>query len=111
MLFALTCSRSSAVQILPAIQPIVESLTTFIRSPLWLLPAIAKEQGNYSKELIEDFQTNPKSLIQLRKINETVVNSIFCELVQKIKQMLRLTAYIKLFIFRIPSFNRRAEFH
>ena len=87
----------------------VESLTTFIRSPLWLLPAIAEEQDNYSREMIEEFHSNPKSLMQLRKINETVVNSIFCEFVQKFEQILRLMVNNKLFIFRIPFFNRKAE--
>ena len=72
-----TESRSSAVQILPQIQPQVHHLTTFLRSPLWILPNIASQQQNYTAEEIDHFVSNPETLTILRKRNEAVANSIF----------------------------------
>lgn len=69
--------RSSAVQILPQIQPQVDSLTMFCRTPIWILPTISGGQYHYTKEEINEFVTNPKALLALRKKNETVTNSIF----------------------------------
>jgi cation diffusion facilitator CzcD-associated flavoprotein CzcO len=68
---------SSAVQILPAIQPIVKSVTIFIRSPAWLLPDISTEARVYTKEEIEKLVREPDVLLKLRQENERTVNSIF----------------------------------
>ncbi|RDL40439.1 Monooxygenase [Venustampulla echinocandica] len=68
---------SSAVQILPQIQPIAEHITMFVRSPLWMLPPISLESKTYSKSDIQRFADNPDELMILRKKNENVVNSIF----------------------------------
>ncbi|KAL2280752.1 hypothetical protein FJTKL_12265 [Diaporthe vaccinii] len=68
---------SSAVQILPAIQPIVKSVTIFIRSPTWVLPDISTEAGQYKPEEIEAFVESPQKVLDLRRENERTMNSIF----------------------------------
>ncbi|KAI3002567.1 hypothetical protein CBS147346_5793 [Aspergillus niger] len=68
---------SSAVQILPAIQPIVNRVKIFIRSPTWLLPDISTEAGKFPEEQIEHFVNDPESVTALRKDNERTMNSIF----------------------------------
>lgn len=68
---------SSAVQILPAIQPIAKSVKIFIRSPVWVLPDISTEAGTFSKEQIEQFVKDPASVLKLRQDNERTMNSIF----------------------------------
>ncbi|PYI09173.1 monooxygenase, partial [Aspergillus sclerotiicarbonarius CBS 121057] len=68
---------SSAVQILPAIQPIVNRVKIFIRSPTWLLPDISTEAGKFSQEQIDKFLNNPESVTALRQDNERTMNSIF----------------------------------
>lgn len=68
------------MQILPKIQPLVDHLTAFIRSPSWILPLIGSGQHIYTKEETDSFVQNPGSLTTLRKINEATVNSIFSEI-------------------------------
>ncbi|KAF7509480.1 hypothetical protein GJ744_008043 [Endocarpon pusillum] len=68
---------SSAVQILPQIQPEVDCVTNFIRSPVWIVPTIGDSQHTYTRHEIENFVTNPRALMSVRKKNETVTNSIF----------------------------------
>ncbi|KAL2848154.1 monooxygenase [Aspergillus pseudoustus] len=68
---------SSAVQILPAIQPIVKSVTIFIRSPVWVLPDISSEAGKFSTEQIAEFVSDPEKVLALRQENERTMNSIF----------------------------------
>lgn len=71
---------SSAVQILPAIQPYVNKVTVFIRSPSWFLPRIDAKSGHYSDEEIRSFTSNPDLVTEIRRDNERVMNSIFSEL-------------------------------
>ncbi|RAL13173.1 flavin-containing monooxygenase [Aspergillus homomorphus CBS 101889] len=68
---------SSAVQILPAIQPIVNRVKIFIRCPTWLLPDISTEAGQFSPEQIARFVEQPESVQRLRLENERTMNSIF----------------------------------
>lgn len=68
---------SSAVQILPAIQPIAKSVTIFIRSPTWLLPDISTEAGKFTTDEIERFVREPETVLALRQENERTMNSIF----------------------------------
>ncbi|KAL1877948.1 hypothetical protein Daus18300_002302 [Diaporthe australafricana] len=68
---------SSAVQILPAIQPIVKSVTIFIKSPTWVLPDISTEAGQFKSEEIEAFVRSPQMVLDLRRENERTMNSIF----------------------------------
>ncbi|KAI1647348.1 FAD/NAD(P)-binding domain-containing protein [Daldinia loculata] len=68
---------SSAVQILPTIQPIVKNVTIFIRSPTWVLPDISTEAGQFTREEIEKFKKEPETVLELRRTNERTMNSIF----------------------------------
>ncbi|KAI2636933.1 FAD/NAD(P)-binding domain-containing protein [Hypomontagnella submonticulosa] len=68
---------SSAVQILPAIQPIVKRAKIFIRSPVWVLPDISSESGKYAPEQIKKFVNDPQAVQELRQNNERTMNSIF----------------------------------
>ncbi|KAH7323069.1 monooxygenase [Stachybotrys elegans] len=68
---------SSAVQILPAIQPIVKSVTIFIRSPTWVLPDISEQSKQFTPQDIETFVNNPDAVMELRQDNERTMNSIF----------------------------------
>lgn len=68
---------SSAVQILPAIQPVVRSVTIFVRSPTWLLPDISTEAGRFTDEEIARFVREPEAVLALRRENERTMNSIF----------------------------------
>jgi cation diffusion facilitator CzcD-associated flavoprotein CzcO len=70
-------SGSSAVQILPAIQPIVDKTKIFIRSPSWLLPQISNKKDEYSPEEVAMFMKSPELVTALRQENERVMNSIF----------------------------------
>lgn len=70
-------SGSSAVQILPAIQPIVDKTKIFIRSPSWFLPQISNKKGEYSPEEVETFMKSPELVTALRQENERAMNSIF----------------------------------
>ncbi|KAH0845713.1 putative sterigmatocystin biosynthesis monooxygenase stcW [Fonsecaea pedrosoi] len=67
---------SSGIQILPAIQPIVDQLTTFIREPTWISPPFGTEQRIYTEEEKERFKNDPEVLTLLRKANETNNNSM-----------------------------------
>jgi cation diffusion facilitator CzcD-associated flavoprotein CzcO len=77
---ALIGSGSSALQVLPAIQPSVKRVTNFVRSPIWVLPTISSAPTEFTKENIRDFRAFPDKHTDLRKYNETVVNSIYREL-------------------------------
>ncbi|KAL8672171.1 MAG: hypothetical protein Q9168_003370 [Polycauliona sp. 1 TL-2023] len=74
---ALVGNGSSAVQLLPEIQSKAHVVTTFMRSPLWVLPSIGDGQQVYGAEEIQHFKDNPEALLRVRKLNEAVVNSIF----------------------------------
>ncbi|RFU26005.1 hypothetical protein B7463_g10330, partial [Scytalidium lignicola] len=67
---------SSGIQILPAIQPKVAKLTTFIREPTWVSPIQGLEQHVYSKEELESFANEPGLLLEYRKANETSLDTI-----------------------------------
>lgn len=83
---------SSAVQILPTIQPIAKSVKIFIRSPVWVLPDISNEAGQYSQEEIDNFVSNAESVQALRQNNERTMNSIFSR--SLVKQILRLRSIL-----------------
>lgn len=68
---------SSAVQILPAIQPIASHVKTFIRSPSWFLPQITTRNGDYTDEEIRSFIKDPSLVTKIRLENERAMNSIF----------------------------------
>ncbi|KAJ5210155.1 hypothetical protein N7491_009963 [Penicillium cf. griseofulvum] len=80
---AVVGAGSSAIQVIPAIQPLVKSLTSFIRSPTWIAPQflgqLAKDgRGTkYSKEQQEEFTRNPDKLLQYRREIDHALNSRF----------------------------------
>lgn len=61
-------------QILPAIQPTVERLVNFIRSPTYVW---GKEQLKFAPEQIEEWKNDPQKHLAKRKATETFSNSIF----------------------------------
>lgn len=73
---------SSAIQIVPSIQPIVRSMTTFIRSPTWISPNFAgentKDGGNfkYSDQELKEFE-DPEKLLAYRKKIEHGFNKLY----------------------------------
>jgi cation diffusion facilitator CzcD-associated flavoprotein CzcO len=70
---------SSAVQILPAIQPIVQKAKIVIRTPSWMLPDISTETSTFTPDQIREFVEKPEVLMALRQENERTMNSIFSE--------------------------------
>ncbi|KAL8654524.1 MAG: hypothetical protein Q9226_003405 [Calogaya cf. arnoldii] len=74
---ALIGNGSSAVQLLPEIQSKAHRVTTFMRSPLWVLPTIGDDQRVYSAEEIQCFRETPDALLRVRKLNEAVVNTAY----------------------------------
>ncbi|KAH6664823.1 cyclohexanone monooxygenase [Halenospora varia] len=75
---------SSAVQVIPNIQPIVGKLLPFLRSPVWITTGFgAKYAGPggtnfaYTKEQIEEFQENPAVLAKYSRDVEGELNKRF----------------------------------
>jgi cation diffusion facilitator CzcD-associated flavoprotein CzcO len=69
--------RSSGIQILPAIRSQASKITTFIRSPTWVVPIQGFEQRYYSEEERREFGTNPDALLKHRKLQESGLNASF----------------------------------
>ncbi len=90
LLADLMISSSSAVQVLPAIQPIVGELITFIRSPTWLH---STKQQIFTHEEVDNFARNPKELHALRKANEVWANSVFSKRHFLLSQLLILSGF------------------
>ncbi|KAG6850658.1 hypothetical protein H0H93_010386 [Arthromyces matolae] len=68
---------SSGIQVLPAIQPKVAQLKTFIRHPTWVSPTQGFEQHFYSEKEKDHFRTDPKAHLAYRKEQEDAINTIF----------------------------------
>ncbi|EJD55211.1 FAD/NAD(P)-binding domain-containing protein [Auricularia subglabra TFB-10046 SS5] len=69
---------SSGIQVLPAIQPDVSRLTTFIRGPTWIAPPFGSEgQREYTAEEKERFKNDPDFFLRYRKGQEARMNSLF----------------------------------
>ncbi|KAF9485455.1 FAD/NAD(P)-binding domain-containing protein [Pholiota conissans] len=68
---------SSAIQVLPAILPIVDKVTSFIRSPTWVSPVRALESRMYTEEERAKFANDPQALLNYRKELETGTNEIY----------------------------------
>lgn len=79
---ALLGNGSTGIQILPAIQPDVKHLTTFIRSPTWITPGFAAEHTptgdganfKYSDEQRALWRKDPEAYFQYRKRMEEEFN-------------------------------------
>ncbi|KIM44457.1 hypothetical protein M413DRAFT_24952 [Hebeloma cylindrosporum] len=68
---------SSAIQLLPAIRDLVSKITTFIRSPTWILSSSSFEQHVYSREERHAFESDPSAHLKYRKELECNGNSAF----------------------------------
>lgn len=68
---------SSGIQLLPAIQPHVRKVTTFIREPTWVAPVQGLEQHIFSDQERLDFATKPGALTEYRKNIERGLSSQF----------------------------------
>ncbi|KAL5363724.1 hypothetical protein BJX96DRAFT_187225 [Aspergillus floccosus] len=68
---------SSGIQVLPAIQPYVKKVTTFIREPTWVSPVPGMEQHVFTPEERRAFETQPEVLTQYRKEIESGMNGQF----------------------------------
>ncbi|VUC25597.1 unnamed protein product [Clonostachys rosea] len=75
---------SSGIQIVSAVQPIVKSLVTFIRSPTWITAGFAQSHAGpggsnfrYTEEQKEEFRTDPDKYRNYRKEIEGELNSRF----------------------------------
>jgi cation diffusion facilitator CzcD-associated flavoprotein CzcO len=73
----LTIFRSSGIQVLPTIQPIVKKCTTFIREPTWISPVQGLEQHRFSESEKQAFATEPETLLRYRRDVETGLNGQF----------------------------------
>lgn len=62
---------------LPAIQPYVKKVTTFIREPTWVSPVPGMEQHVFSPEERRAFETQPGHLTEYRKEIESGMNGQF----------------------------------
>lgn len=71
-------TSSSAIQVLPAIQPHVKNLTTFIRSPTYIAPPLGgSDQRDYTSDEKHAFKTKPGVLLEHRKEMEDKINGLF----------------------------------
>lgn len=86
---------SSAIQIIPQIQPSAKHVTTFMRSVTWISPPIAEDmlkdrnpdagaldpddrpQHHYTEEEIRQFNENPEEFLAYRKELESRFNTMF----------------------------------
>jgi cation diffusion facilitator CzcD-associated flavoprotein CzcO len=74
MKLTFTVTSSSAIQILPKIQPVVKNLVNFIRSPTYVW---GRDQQNFSTHQIEDLKNSPQKHLAMRKAAETFTNSLY----------------------------------
>ncbi|PIB00077.1 putative sterigmatocystin biosynthesis monooxygenase stcW [Cercospora beticola] len=80
---ALIGNGSSGIQILPQIQQTAKHVTTYIRTPTWIIPnmlADATPEGKnfqYSEEEKQRFRENPEELKALRQKLENMFNQYF----------------------------------
>ncbi|KAK8251665.1 FAD/NAD(P)-binding domain-containing protein [Phyllosticta capitalensis] len=69
---------SSGIQVLPAIQPYVSSLTTFIRHNTWITKPFGKSEPRpFTEEELHEFRNDPSALLEHRKEAESDMNNMF----------------------------------
>lgn len=80
---ALIGNGSSAIQILPQMQPKAAEITTYIRTPTWISSTYAAEltpEGknfSYTEEQKREFKENPQKLFEMRRLIENHFNQFF----------------------------------
>lgn len=70
-------TRSSAIQVLPAIYDKVAKVTSFIRSPTWVTPVQNIPARKYTHEERQKFATDSAAHLQYRKDLETAICNLF----------------------------------
>lgn len=84
---AIIGNGSSAIQILPKMQPAAAKIVNYIRSPTWISSNFAAEltpEGKnfqYTEEQKKEFRENPEKLREMRKLIEHHFNQFFYALV------------------------------
>ncbi|KIW96289.1 uncharacterized protein Z519_03358 [Cladophialophora bantiana CBS 173.52] len=74
---------SSAIQVVPTIQPIVKSLISFTRSPTWIAPQFAGQMASdgrattYTEEEKQKFLEDPEHLRKYRQEIDHLINARF----------------------------------
>jgi len=85
---AIIGNGSSAIQILPQMQPKAKSITTYIRSPTWICSNFVAEftpngtNFTYTEEQKQKFREDPDELFKLRRSIEDAMNKFFYTLVK-----------------------------
>lgn len=79
---AIIGAGASAVQVLPAIQPICQSVDIYIRTPSWICPPVGLPPGTldnptYSQDDMRRFREDPSHSLFVRKAMEDGFNSMF----------------------------------
>ncbi|KIW25675.1 uncharacterized protein PV07_08836 [Cladophialophora immunda] len=80
---AVVGAGSSAIQIVPSLQPVVKKLVNFIRSPTWITPefsqSLAKDgrDTRFTPEEIERFNKDKSHFLQYRKLVQNTGSSSF----------------------------------
>ena len=68
---------SSAIQILPSIQPIAKRITSVIRTPTWITPPFGPDQRTYDEDKRKNSRIFPADLLKHRKSIENRLNGMF----------------------------------
>ncbi|GAB1217436.1 hypothetical protein ATERTT37_006675 [Aspergillus terreus] len=98
---ALIGNGSSAIQILPKIQPAARTVMNYIRSPTWVAANFAADftpEGKnfkYSEEQKKIFREHPEELLRLRKGIEHGINQLFLGLIKGTERQLEATRISK----------------
>ncbi|KAJ5820942.1 uncharacterized protein N7525_010226 [Penicillium rubens] len=98
---ALIGNGSSAIQILPKVQPTAKSVMNYIRSPTWVAANFAADftpEGKnfcYSEEQKKSFRENPEELLKLRKDIEHGINHLFMGLIKGTERQLEANTMSK----------------
>lgn len=96
---ALIGSGSSAVQVLPQLQPICSSVRVYIRTPPWIAPPMVDTESEspnrvYTNDEMDFFRQNPEKYAHMRKEMHSNLNGMFKALFktsteqQNLRQML-----------------------
>ncbi|USP76269.1 hypothetical protein yc1106_03543 [Curvularia clavata] len=86
---------SSGIQVLPAIQPYVQKVTTFIREPTWVSPVQGLEQHVFSENEKQTFAMEPGALLQYRKDIERGLNGQFSTFLKNTTTNIETEAYFR----------------
>jgi cation diffusion facilitator CzcD-associated flavoprotein CzcO len=94
---AIIGSGSSAIQIVPELQPLVKEMKAFIRSPTWIAPSqgfVDPENGegpknfHYTAEEKKKFRADPEEFLRYRKKIESDMNKTFETMLRQSKKQI-----------------------